>query len=142
MMYWLFKSDPDTYSLDHLQKDGKTNWNGIRNYQARNYLKETQKGDLVIIYHSGDEKAVVGLAEIIKGGYPEIDEEDGCEWVQVDLKFKEKFKNPIHLNQIKSHVGLKDMALLKQPRLSVMPLTPSEFQILIKAWGLRRLGCK
>ena len=129
--FWLFKSEPNTYSFEQLLKDNKTNWNDVRNYQARNYLRQVAKGDLALIYHSGDDKAVVGIAECIKTAYPDIDS-DGGDWVQIDLKPVEALKTPVTLATIKSTVALKDIPLIKQSRLSCMPVTKAHFDIIKK----------
>jgi predicted RNA-binding protein with PUA-like domain len=134
--YWLLKSEPETYSFDQLIKDKKTNWNNVRNYQARNYLKEMRKGDIALIYHSGKDKAVVGIAEITKEHYPDFDKNEGESiddgWVQVDLKPIHKFLQIIPLTTIKNTATLKDMPLIKQSRLSVMPITEKHFETFKK----------
>ncbi len=130
--YWLFKSEPGTYSFDRLLKEKKTNWNDVRNFQARNYLKEVKKGDQAVIYHSGDDKAVVGVAECVREGYPDIEEEDGKEWVQIDIKPVASLTSAVPLSLIKATPDLKDMPLIRHTRLSVMPITKTHFDTLIK----------
>jgi predicted RNA-binding protein with PUA-like domain len=130
--YWLFKSEPGTYSFDRLLKDGKTNWNDVRNFQARNFLKEVKKGDQAVIYHSGDDKSVVGIAECVREGYPDIEKEDGKEWVQIDIKPVAPLKAAVPLSLIKATPSLKDMLLIRHTRLSVMPITKAHFEILLK----------
>jgi predicted RNA-binding protein with PUA-like domain len=131
MNYWLVKSDPETYSIDNLKKDKKTSWDGVRNYQARNSLKEMKLGDLVLIYHSQIEKAVVGIATVSKEYFqdPTTDEE---RWVAVELKFENKLKKVITLESILNNPKLKDIGLVKQQRLSVMPLKKEEYEEIMK----------
>ena len=121
MKYWLVKSEPFKYSWQNLQDDGWTYWDGVRNYQARNNLKEMKKGDLVLYYHSNEGKEIVGVAEIIKEHYqdPTTDDE---RWVVVDLKPVKTLKSPVTLEAIKKEKRLNDIALVKQSRLSVMPI--------------------
>lgn len=132
MNTWLLKTEPFTYSFSQLQKDKVTNWNNIRNYQARNFMRQMKKGDLVIIYHSGDEKAVVGIARVVKEAYPDIDKENVGDWVQIDIESVEKLKNPITLSQLKSDKRFSDLLLIKQSRLSVMPISKDHFEIISK----------
>jgi len=132
--YWLLKTEPNTYSFATLLKEKRTNWNDVRNYQARNYLKKMVKGDIALIYHSGDVKAVVGVSEIVKEAYPDVDE-DGGDWVQVDLKVLEALKQPVPLTQIKSTETLKDMPLIRHTRLSVMPISEAHYKTLKKLGG-------
>jgi predicted RNA-binding protein with PUA-like domain len=134
--FWLFKSEPETYSFDQLIQDKKTNWDHVRNYQARNFLRQVKKGDLAIIYHSGDDKAAVGIAQCVREAYPDIDPEGG-DWVQIDLKPVEKFKTPVTLATMKATPALKDLSLIKQSRLSCMSITPAHFQIL-KKMGMKK----
>jgi predicted RNA-binding protein with PUA-like domain len=132
MNHWLFKSEPNVYSIDDLAKDKKTAWTGIRNFQARNFLKSCKKGDLVLIYHSNIGKCVVGVAKITAEAYPEIDKSRPGEWVQVDIGYVTKFSNPVTLDLIKSTPSLKALPLLKQSRLSCMPVGEKDFNTLIK----------
>lgn len=131
-MYWLLKSEPETYSFAQLLKDKKTNWNGVRNYQARNHLRNASPGDLAIIYHSGEERAAVGVAKVVKGAYPDPDPEKPGEWVQIDLAPVESFDSPVSLASIKSTPSLKELPLIKQSRLSCMPISKAEFEILCR----------
>lgn len=131
MNYWLLKSEPDVYSIDDLARDQKTAWNGVRNFQARNVLQSCKKGDLVLIYHSNIGKAVVGIGKISKEAYPDLDPTRKGEWVQVEVGFVSKFKNPIQLETIKNTTSLKNIPLLKQSRLSCMPVSEKEFQIIL-----------
>lgn len=129
MNYWLVKQEPESYSFDDLIKDGKTDWTGVRNYQARNNLRAMKTGDKVLFYHSVSEKSVVGLAEISKEEFPDPTDE---KWIAVELKPLEKFAKPVTLEQIKAEKSLGNIALIKQSRLSVMPLTKKEFETILK----------
>ena len=131
MKYWLLKSEPETWSWDNQVKEGASMWDGVRNYQARNNLKKMKKNDLCFFYHSVTEKSIVGIVEVVKEHYP--DPTDKTErFVVVDVKATKKLKNPISLDQIKENNKLKDIALVKQSRLSVMPLKKTEWDIIIK----------
>ncbi len=130
--FWLFKTEPSTYSFDQLKADKKTAWNGVRNFQARNYLKSAKKGDLVLIYHSGEDKAVVGVAKIVSSPYPELDPKKPGEWVQLDCAFEKLFKNPVELQTLKTNQKLKKLLMIKQSRLSCMPVTAEEFETIVK----------
>ena len=130
MTAWIFKSEPSTYSFLNLEKDKKTAWNGIRNYQARNHLRNVKPGDTVWFYHSGDDRAVVGLAKAASTAYPDGDAEEG--WLQVDLEVDRRCKRPISLKELKAHRALRGMVLVKQARLSVSPLTDQEHQALLE----------
>jgi len=144
--YWLFKSEPTSYSFDKLKQSFQqtTCWSGVRNYQARNYLKDQcKKGDIVLFYHSNTEQpAVIGVAMIVKEGYPDVtafdpkdvhyDSESKKEkptWYMVDIKFVQQFKSPVTLEEIKKNQKLKNMNLVqKGSRLSVQPVTKEEFE--------------
>ncbi|MBI2485609.1 MAG: EVE domain-containing protein [Deltaproteobacteria bacterium] len=130
MNHWLVKSEPFKYSWEQFLKDGRTYWDGIRNYQARNNLKAMKKGDLVLFYHSNEGMEVVGIAKVTKESYqdPTTDDE---RWVVVDLKPVETLKNPVSLNEIKKDKRLKNIALIKQGRLSVMPATKDEYEVIV-----------
>ena len=131
MKYWLLKSEPDAWSWDNQVKEGASMWDGVRNYQARNNLKEMKKNDLCFFYHSVTEKSIVGIVKVVKEYYP--DPTDKTErFVVVDVKATKKLKNPVSLDQIKENSKLKDIALVKQSRLSVMPLKKTEWDIIIK----------
>jgi predicted RNA-binding protein with PUA-like domain len=119
--YWLVKTEPLEYSYDDLVKAGIGRWDGVRNFQARNYMKAMQKGDKVFIYHSVQQKAIVGLAQVVNPAYPDPGDETG-KWVAVDLKAVEKFPRMLTLEEIKANPGFENMPLLKQSRLSVMPV--------------------
>ncbi|MGB9701463.1 MAG: EVE domain-containing protein [Candidatus Kapaibacteriota bacterium] len=131
MKYWLLKSDPETYSWENLIEDKKTDWTGVRNYQARNNLKVMKVGDLALFYHSQKEKAIVGIAQIVKEYYQDPTTDD-THWVAVDIAPVETLKKPVTLAQIKENPKLKNIGLLKQSRLSVIPVTNEEYNEIIK----------
>jgi predicted RNA-binding protein with PUA-like domain len=129
MNFWLVKQEPEAYSFDDLIKDGKTDWTGVRNFQARNNLREMKLGDKVFFYHSVSEKCVVGLAEVSRENFTDpLDEK----WIAVEIKPVKKVAKPVSLEQIKAEAGLHNIALIKQSRLSVMPLTEGEFDLILK----------
>ncbi len=134
MKYWLVKSDPDTYSWDDLVKDKETSWDGIRNYAARNHMRDMKKGDTVIVYHSGGESALKGLATVTKEFYRDPTTEESA-WVSVKLKAGKALKKAITLTEIKSNKKLKDMMLIKISRLSVMPVTEAEYTEIMNMQG-------
>ena len=131
MKYWLLKSEPDAWSWDNQVKEGTSMWDGVRNYQARNNLKEMKKNDLCFFYHSVTERSIVGIVKVVKEYYPDPTDKTG-RFVVVDVKATKKLKNPISLDQIKENSKLQDIALVKQSRLSVMPLKKTEWDIIIK----------
>lgn len=128
---WLVKQEPSAYSFAQFQKEKVTAWTGVRNFQARNNLRAMQKGDAVLYYHSNEEKAIVGLAEVVKTAYPDPTAEEG-DWSCVDLKAVRAFARPLALPEIKADSKLKDIALVRQSRLSVMPITAAEFAHILK----------
>jgi len=130
MNYFLVKSEPFKYSWETFVKDKQTFWDGVRNYQARNNMIAMKKGDLVLFYHSNEGKEVVGIAKVVKESYQDPTTTDD-RWVVVDLAPVEKLKNPVGLQTIKDDELLKDTALVKQSRLSVMPLKREEFDRII-----------
>ena len=130
MNYWLIKSEPNTYSWDDFVKLKRDHWDGVRNYQARNNLQAMKKGDLALFYHSVNEKSIVGIAEVVKEFYPDPTTDDD-RWVVVDLVPKQKLKNPVTLEQVKSDKRLQDMVLVKNSRLSVQPVRQEEFDIVV-----------
>ena len=130
MKYWLVKSEPFKYSWEMFLKDGSTYWDGVRNYQARNNLKNMKNGDLVLFYHSNEGLEVVGIAKVIKEAYQDPTTNDQ-RWVVVDLEPVETLKKPVPLDEIKKDKHLKNIALIKQSRLSVMPLTKEEFDVIV-----------
>ena len=130
MNYWLVKQEPSTYSFDDFQKEKKTDWTGVRNYQARNFLREIKKGDNVFFYHSGDEKAVVGFATVSKAAFPDPTADEDA-WVAVELKAGKKFKRPVPLTDIKAEPKLANMLLVKNSRISVMSVTEDEYDQVV-----------
>lgn len=130
MNYWLAKSEPFKYSWDDFLKDGSTYWDGVRNYQARNNLKAMKVEDKVFFYHSNEGLQVVGVAEVIKEHYQDPTTDDQ-RWVVVDLKPVDTLKNPVTLAQIKQESSLKEISLVRQGRLSVMPLSKKEFDKIL-----------
>jgi predicted RNA-binding protein with PUA-like domain len=131
MNYWLVKSEPFKYSWDKFNKDGRTFWDGVRNYQARNNLREMRIGDLVLFYHSNEGKAVVGIAKVVKESYQDPTTEDK-NWLVVDLEPVESLKNPVTLEVIKADPRLQNISLVKQGRLSVMSLKVEEFDRIVE----------
>lgn len=131
MNHWLVKSEPSAYSWQQLEKDGKTLWEGVRNYQARNNLKEMKKDDLVLFYHSVNEKRVMGIARVVREHYPDPTTDDD-RWVVVDVVPVQALDNPVTLSEIKSDNRLENIALVKQARLSVMPLKQEEFDAIVE----------
>ena len=131
MNHWLVKQEPEDYSWDDLVRDGKTQWTGVRNFQARNNLKQMAVGDQVFFYHSGKEKSVVGIAEVAKAAYPDPTADDPS-WVAVDIKPVKRLPRPIPLADIKANKKLTDFLLVRQSRLSVMPVTKEEFETIVK----------
>lgn len=127
MNYWLIKSEPFKYPYEQLEKDGTTFWDGVRNFQARNNLMAMQPGDLCLYYHSNEGKEIVAIAKVVRAHYPDPTAEADSGWVVVDVAPLERLKKPITLQDIKSDDVLKNMALVKQSRLSVMPVTKDEF---------------
>jgi predicted RNA-binding protein with PUA-like domain len=145
--YWLMKSEPDAYSIDDLERDGSAPWTGVRNYQARNSMRDDmQVGDGVFFYASGDEPGITGLAEVSKAGYPDDtafkkgheyfdpkSKKDNPTWIMVDIKFVKKLAKPILLAQLKSTPGLEKMVLTQRgSRLSVQPVRPEEWELITK----------
>jgi predicted RNA-binding protein with PUA-like domain len=128
MNYWLVKSEPGTFSWDDLVRDKKTVWDGVRNFQARNNLKNMKKGDLAFFYHSGEDKAIVGIGKIAKEGYPEPKDNN---WIAVDIASDKKLKKPVTLAQIKADKRLADMVLVRASRLSVQPVKADEFDLIM-----------
>jgi len=129
--FWIVKQEPSQYSWQQFEKDGSTYWDGVRNYQARNNLKAMKKGDKLLFYHSVIGKEIVGIAEVTRESYPDPTTNDE-RWVVVDLKPLKAFKVPVPLEIIKTHQELSDIPLIKQSRLSVMPIKKKEFQVLLK----------
>ena len=131
MQFWLIKSEPSTWSWENQIKEGTSMWDGVRNYQARNNLKKMKKGDLCFFYHSVSERSIVGIVEVVKEFYDDPTDKTG-KFVVVDVKPLKKLKKPVSLDQIKKIKRLQEISLIKQSRLSVMPLKKSEWDIILK----------
>jgi predicted RNA-binding protein with PUA-like domain len=131
MTYWLIKSEPDEYSFEHLLRDQKAVWDGVRNPQARRYLSEMQVGDRLFYYHSMPERAVVGLAEVTRAAFPDPTDP---RWIAVEIRPLQRFARPISLAQIKADSRFAELGLVRQPRLSVMPV-PSPLAEILLQWG-------
>jgi predicted RNA-binding protein with PUA-like domain len=136
MKYWLVKQEPDSYPWEQFVRDGRTVWTGVRNFQARNNLRAMQKGDEVFYYHSVKGKSVVGLAKVAREAYADPTAKEG-DWSCVDLVPVAACRTPVELEQIKAEPALRDVALLRQSRLSVMPVTAAEAKVLKRLGGLR-----
>ena len=129
--FWLVKQEPSSYSWSDFAAEGKTAWTGVRNYTARNNLRKMKSGDEVLFYHSGEEKAVVGIARVTRPAYPDTTAKEG-DWSAVDLTPIKPLLQPVTLRQIKNEPRLKDIPLVRQSRLSVMPLGKAEFGEIVK----------
>lgn len=129
MAYWLMRSEPDAYGWDDLVRDGGTEWDGVRNYAARNFLKEMKPGDRALFYHSQTEKAAVGVMEITRAWKP--DGADG-QWASVRVEPREKLANPVSLAAIKAEKGLEKLEMLRQSRLSVTPVRDNEWEQMLE----------
>ncbi len=125
---WLFKTEPTDYSYDDLERDQKTVWDGVHNNLALKYLREVRLGDHVLIYHTGDEKALIGLAEAVSDAYNQNEDDDHS--VVVNIKVKRRFGRPLPLAEIKAIEELSDFDLVRLPRLSVMPVTTAQWELL------------
>jgi predicted RNA-binding protein with PUA-like domain len=136
MNCWLIKQEPEDYAWATFVKDGGTAWTGVRNFQARNNLRAMRKGDQVLYYHSGESKEIVGIARVAKEAYADPTAEDG-DWSAVDFKPCKPMKAPVTLAAIKADGGLKEMALVRQSRLSVVPVTPAQFGRVLKLGGTK-----
>lgn len=130
MNYWLVKSEPGTYSWDDFTKLGRDHWDGVRNYQARNNIREMRPGDLVFFYHSVKDKEIVGVAKVVSEPYPDPTA-DSDKWTVVDMEPERKLPRPVTLAEIKADERLTEIALIKQSRLSVMPLKKEEFETIL-----------
>ena len=129
--FWLVKQEPETYSWTTLVEEGKTAWTGVRNYQARNNLRAMSKGDPVLFYHSGESKEIVGIARVAKKAYPDPTATEG-DWSGVDLAPLTALKEPVTLGVIKADNALKDILLIRNSRLSMMPLTQAQFNRILE----------
>ena len=128
--FWLVKQEPETYSWDDFVRDGHTDWTGVRNFQARNNLKQMKVGERVLFYHSSTGKCVVGIAEVAKAAYPDPTADDP-QWVAVDLKPVKPFREAVPLAAIRYTAKLANLPLIRQSQLSVMPLTKEEFDTIV-----------
>jgi predicted RNA-binding protein with PUA-like domain len=139
MAYWLLKSEPHTWSWDQQKKEGRkgAEWEGVRNFQARNTMRAMKKGDLAFFYHSGEEKGVVGIVKVIKEAHPDSTDGSGV-WECVDVAAVTDLPNPVTLAEIKATRTLKDMVLVRNSRLSVQPVSPQEWSIICGLAGLAK----
>jgi predicted RNA-binding protein with PUA-like domain len=128
--YWLVKSEPESYSWSDLVKDGKTSWTGVRNFQARNNLRAMKKGDLVAFYHSVTDKQIVGIAKVVCEAYPDKTADEG-DWSTVDLAPEKPLKRPISLAEVKADAVLKNMALVRLSRISVVSVAEDEWERML-----------
>jgi predicted RNA-binding protein with PUA-like domain len=129
--FWLVKQEPSSYSWSDFVADGETSWTGVRNFAARNNLRKMQKGDEVLFYHSGDQKAVVGIAKVTRTAYADPTAKEG-DWSTVNIAAVKALRRPVTLREIKGNPQLKRIPLVRQPRLSVMPLSEAEFREIVK----------
>jgi predicted RNA-binding protein with PUA-like domain len=129
--YWLVKQEPEDYSWSDFVKDGRTQWTGVRNFAARNHLRAMKSGDLVFYYHSGEQKAVVGLSNVVREGFADPTATEG-DWTAVEIAPVKSLTTPVTLAQIKADSVLKEMQLVRQSRLSVSPLTAPQFERMLK----------
>ena len=134
MQHWMVKQEPTAYAWEQFVKDGKSAWTGVRNFQARNNLRAMKCGDFVLYYHSVEGKEVVGIAKVVAEAYPDPTATEG-DWVCVDLAPAKPFTHPVTLETIKKTPALEDIPLLKQSRLSVMPLSAKHFDQILKLGG-------
>jgi predicted RNA-binding protein with PUA-like domain len=134
--FWLVKQEPSSYSWSDFVADKETSWTGVRNFAARNNLRKMQKGDEVLFYHSGDEKAVIGIAKVTRPAYADATAKEG-DWSTVDLAAVKAIRRPVTLREIKGNPRLKGIPLVRQSRLSVMPLAESEFREIVNMASLR-----
>jgi len=132
--FWLVKQEPSSYSWSHFVAEGQTSWTGVRNYAARNNLRRMHKGDEVFFYHSGEEKAVVGIAKVVRTAYPDPTAKEG-DWSTVDLAAVKPLRRSVTLREIKSNSRLQKIPLVRQSRLSVTPLAEPEFREIVKMSG-------
>lgn len=133
-MHWLLKSEPDVYSFDQLLADGETVWNGVRNNAARLHLRAMKAGDEALFYHSNIGKQAVGICRITREAYPDPTDESG-QWVAVSVQPVRRLNHPVTLAQMKAEPALADFQLIRQSRLSVVPVRPEEWQTILKMAG-------
>lgn len=129
--YWLAKSEPSTYSWENLQRDKHTRWDGVRNFEARNNLRAMKRGDLVLYYHSGEGKEIVGIAKVVKEGYADPTASEG-DWCAVDLAPVKSLACPVSLAALKSDKALANLAVVRKPRISVVSIAPAEFARILE----------
>jgi predicted RNA-binding protein with PUA-like domain len=134
MSYWLAKSDPETYGWSDLVRDGKTSWDGVRNYKARNHIRAMKPGDQVLFYHSGKEKSVVGAMKVLSEAYTDRTAKEEI-WSAIDVAVAGTLKNPVPLSRIKAEPSLRNIHLVRVARLSVMPLEKEQFQTIVAMGG-------
>jgi len=132
--FWLVKQEPSSYSWSDFVAEGETSWTGVRNFAARNNLRKMGKGDAVLFYHSGEEKAVVGIAKVARTAYPDTTAKEG-DWSAVDLAPVRPLSRPVSLREIKGNLRLKGILLVRQSRLSVLPLAEPEFREIVNMSG-------
>lgn len=129
---WILKTEPDVYSIDDLARDKRTGWSGVRNFQAQKNLRAMKVGDRALIYHTGGMKEVVGEARVTRPAYPDPDPETPGDWIQVEVEFVRKLKTPVTLAAIKAKAAFKDLALVKQSRLSVSPVAAAQYTAIVE----------
>lgn len=139
--YWLVKTEPEAYAWDTFVRDGRTTWDGVRNFQARNHLRAMKRGDQVLFYASVTTKAVLGTASVSKEHFPDPKATEG-DWSAVELTAGDTFATPVELASIKAEPKLAELPLLRQSRLSVMPLAKAHFDLLVKMGGAKPSGAK
>ncbi|NBT90470.1 MAG: EVE domain-containing protein [Verrucomicrobia bacterium] len=132
MSHWLVKQEPSTYPFSRFLQEKKVVWDGVRNYQARNFLRQMKKGDPVLYYHSVDERAVVGTAKVSRPAFPDPTAPQGEDWASVELTADRPLPTPVTLDQLKADPRFRDLLLLRQSRLSVMPVPPDLFQAILR----------
>ncbi|MCW5732162.1 MAG: EVE domain-containing protein [Alphaproteobacteria bacterium] len=136
MAHWLVKSEPGTWSWDDQVKAGRTHWDGVRNHQAANNLRAMKKGERCFFYHSGEERRIVGIVEVVREAYPDPKDATG-KFVMVDMAAPMPLKTPVSLADIKADPLLREMALVRQSRLSVMPVEPAQWKLLCRLGGVK-----
>ena len=142
MQYWLIKSEPFKYAWEQLLQDGVTMWNGVRNYQARIYLRQMEVGDLCLFYHSNEGKAVMGVAKVVKTSYPDptVEPDEKAEWVVVDVAPYLTLPTPVTLQQMRDEPRLQDMNIFRQMRLSVVSVSQAHFDLILAMGGVSEEG--
>jgi predicted RNA-binding protein with PUA-like domain len=131
MSFWLIKSEPFVFSFSDLQRDGFSMWDGVRNYGARNFLRAMESEDILLFYHSNEGLEIVGIAKVLHTAYPDPTAEKG-DWSAIDIVPVKKFNRAVSLKEIKQHPELQDIGLIKQSRLSVMPVTDAQFDTILQ----------